>query len=533
MRKPDLAKAKADVAAFAKLAGRPLAKFQAEALALDARTSYILGPRQSGKSRGASVLAAWRAFRESDHHVLIVSASDLGAKRLLASIAEIVVGSPLLSASIVDEQASLIRLSNGSTIRSVPASTKAIRGWSIDSLIFDEATELGDEIIDAALPTTAARPDARIVFLSTGGAPVGRAFETYMAGLDPRSEHLRSFKWGLRDAKWISKGVIEHARLTMPPWRFALEYEAEWAGAIDALFSPDLLRATSADFELPDLDHLSGPARILGGVDWAASGPDQTCVVAIARIPSGSRNAPPVFVAWPARVFPAAHSITDAATEIASSPARWEVLSYELNGVGAGPSEILERRIRSRSDAERSAWTHGGGELHDFAAPMHRRNPTWTSWERKADSLGRLRVLAETGQLLFARQEQFQRQLASVRVEHRAHSVGIEAPSGGHDDLVDALYLASGSYGGRSGVAVQNVLARLAQRAHPEPPLPEPEDVVEIDGRTFARRPALLSVAGDEVTRPAPAGATARPEDDPFFIWRQQIKQHRQQEVSR
>ena len=53
IRKPDLAKARADVAAFAKLAGRSLAKFQGEALRLEARTTYVLGPRQSGKSRGA------------------------------------------------------------------------------------------------------------------------------------------------------------------------------------------------------------------------------------------------------------------------------------------------------------------------------------------------------------------------------------------------------------------------------------------------------------------------------------------------
>jgi hypothetical protein len=48
----------------------------------------------------------------------------------------------MLSASVVDEQSSLIRLTNGATIRSVPASVKAIRGSSIDTLIFDEAVEL-------------------------------------------------------------------------------------------------------------------------------------------------------------------------------------------------------------------------------------------------------------------------------------------------------------------------------------------------------------------------------------------------------
>jgi hypothetical protein len=43
---------------------------------LEARTTYVVGPRQSGKSRSAALVAAWRAFREPGHHILIVSASD-------------------------------------------------------------------------------------------------------------------------------------------------------------------------------------------------------------------------------------------------------------------------------------------------------------------------------------------------------------------------------------------------------------------------------------------------------------------------
>lgn len=195
----DLAKARDDLGAFAKLAGTPLAKFQLAALGLQSRTSYILGPRQSGKSRSVGVLAAWWAFRHPDQHILIVSAGEMGSKRLLATVADLVVSSPLLSASVVDEQASLIKLSNGSTIRSLPASSKAIRGWSVDLLVIDEAVEIDDSIIDAALPTASARPEAKIVFLSTGGAPVGRSYEIYMAGLGASSTVVRSYRWRLKD----------------------------------------------------------------------------------------------------------------------------------------------------------------------------------------------------------------------------------------------------------------------------------------------------------------------------------------------
>ena len=125
MQRRDVDKSRDDLAEFAKLVGWRLAKWQAASLRLEARTSYIVGPRQSGKSRSAALVAAWRAFRGGDHHVLIVSASELGAKRLLSTVAELAVNSPMLSASVVDEQASLIRLTNSSSIRSVPASVKA------------------------------------------------------------------------------------------------------------------------------------------------------------------------------------------------------------------------------------------------------------------------------------------------------------------------------------------------------------------------------------------------------------------------
>jgi hypothetical protein len=69
MRKPDLARARRDLAYFSKLVGWPLAKWQAEALALKARVTYVLGPRQSGKSRSVAVLAAHRAFETTPRAV--------------------------------------------------------------------------------------------------------------------------------------------------------------------------------------------------------------------------------------------------------------------------------------------------------------------------------------------------------------------------------------------------------------------------------------------------------------------------------
>ena len=117
--------------------------------------TVIAAPRQSGKSLSLAVLALHRAFGEPETRVLIVSAGDDAAKRLLGEAARIALRSPLLSGSVLDESASRIVLSNGSAIASVPASEKAIRGETVDLLLVDEAVQVDpDLLLAAALPTT-------------------------------------------------------------------------------------------------------------------------------------------------------------------------------------------------------------------------------------------------------------------------------------------------------------------------------------------------------------------------------------------
>jgi hypothetical protein len=109
----DLARLRFDLAAFAEAVGQPLARWQADALALDHRTTVLVAPRQSGKSRSLAVAALWWAFRRPGQRVLVVSAGEDASRRLLAQAASVAVESPLLVASIVDETTGLLTLSNG------------------------------------------------------------------------------------------------------------------------------------------------------------------------------------------------------------------------------------------------------------------------------------------------------------------------------------------------------------------------------------------------------------------------------------
>src|SRR5207253_3415872 len=111
------------------------------------------------------------------------SAGEEASKRLLSEINHAATH-PLLKGSVLNETASLLMLSNGSEIRSVPASERQIRGWAVDLLIVDEAAYVADDVLlGAALPTTASRPDARVVLGSTPWAMEGALYRFLLSGL--------------------------------------------------------------------------------------------------------------------------------------------------------------------------------------------------------------------------------------------------------------------------------------------------------------------------------------------------------------
>ena len=158
----DLARLRRDLRAFSEAIRWALAEWQAESLKLTRRTTTIVAPRQVGKSRALGVLALWWAVRTADQRVLVVSAGEDASRRLLVEAAMVATRSPLLAGSVVDENAGRLALSNGSEVRSVPASERAVHGWSVDLLLVDAAAQLDDDLLlGAAVPTTAARPDAR------------------------------------------------------------------------------------------------------------------------------------------------------------------------------------------------------------------------------------------------------------------------------------------------------------------------------------------------------------------------------------
>lgn len=532
----DLQLARADLATFADIVGRPLTPWQARSLTLEARTTVIVAPRQSGKSRSLAVLALHGAFRLPGQRVLIVSAGEEAAKRLLGEVRSIAVGSPLLRGSVVDETAGLLTLSNGSEVRSVPASERQIRGWTVDLLLVDEAALVPDDVlVNAALPTTAARPGARVVLASSASRSEGSFYDHAMRG-EAADEHVKTFRWSLTDCEWISPSVIAAARASMSELRFNAEYMGIFASGADTLFSRHVLDRATADFALPGLAGLQGPARVLAGVDWGLS-LDRSACVCIARLWTPDREQ--VFGVVASERWPAGHPLAQVIEDIASSNAHYDTLSAEVNGLG-GPLARLPDGYLWRAMAKRSAQSGGGdpppkvliveemfdgssrtmahdgrGQLVPYRRVRHsqgfatRRVAVTTTAASKAAAYSSLRLLIDSGRLLLpSSATELLRELLLLRVDLTPGGDERIEASSGHDDLADALMISTVPYRRRGESTYRVLLDELADPRRMLPPAPDPPNAGRLEltatgaGRQVPREPVLLSVRGSEMTGP-------------------------------
>ena len=516
----DLQRARTDLGYFAELIGQPLRPWQAAAFALTTLITCIVAPRQSGKSRSLAVLALWWAFKNPGSHVLEVSAGEDASRRLLADMRQMAVNSPLLAGSLVEEFTQLLKFSNGSTIRSVPASERAVRGWRIDLLIGDEATQIPDDLLlGAAFPTTAARPNARIVLGSSATVADGAFYDNVIRG-EAGDEHVRTFRWALQDADWISPSMVAAMRASMSELRFKAEMEGQFASSADSLFTRQALEAVTADYRPATLATLTGPARVLGGVDWGAVN-DRSACVAIGRVPIGAER---VFAVVMANRWLAGAPLNGVINEIAASPAHWAGLAIEANGLGLPCSQDLSRAIRERPDEE-------GGKSprryrliqEDLSSLYPRTKPQRSAWDKpcvtfstklasihvtadsKAATYSALRLLVDRQQLLLpAGATDLLRELLLLRVDLSPGGAERIEASSGHDDLADALSLALMPYRDDSK-NWRTALGNLADPRLTKLPAIAPPDVRTVrtgGGIEVPAVPAFQSVAGPELTVP-------------------------------
>lgn len=468
-----------DVGTFAaEVLGRPLWPHQLDLARSSARYRVVCAGRQVGKSTLLASLALHTAATRRNVTVLLVSAGEEASKRLLADCAQLAQGH--LAGSVLDESRSTLTFSNGSTIRSVPASERQIRGWPVDLLIVDEAGFVGTDIWRSAEPAIIARPSSRVVLASSPwGTPDHWFRSLWQRGTDTPDEHVAAWHWPSSVSPLVDAALLAQIEQREAPDYFRREFLAEWTDAAGSYFTEAELMAGVADYAMTAPEDVSarGTGPCAAGVDWGLHR-DANALVLLARMESTPDGRARLFVPWcEARSGWPFEQFIERIGDV-SERYRVRVLASERNGIGEYPSTELEHRLHMRRTGT-------------FVAPV------WTTARRKMSGFGRIKGLLQSGRLVLPLHPPLLSELRALEFEQlAAGGLRIAVPErAGHDDLAMALLQ-----------AVSCVDVRGLRDEPPPMYPPDPAGLVETGaGALVPRRPrpdrdylAHLGVPGGE-----------------------------------
>lgn len=425
-----LDRARRDAGVFAELLlGVPLWAHQLEVVASPARYRVICAGRQVGKSRLLAVLALHRAFSAANQTVLIVSQGEVAAKRLLDDIAGLALAAPILAGSVLDESSKVVVLSNGSTIRAVPASAAQIRGWSIDLLILDEAAFIDPEIWRAAEPAIIARPGSRVVLCSSPwGSPDHFFRALWTRGTAEATVQLEAWHWPSITSPLVDESLLEEIRERETATYFEREYMAKWTDSKGAYFTTAELEAAVGDRDLVDPDDVDAARAcgvVVGGVDWGMARDANVLTVVGGLAEPDERGRRRYWIPWIEERFAMSYeSWIDRLVEVAGS-FEFSVVTAETNGVGQMPTQVLARRL----------WESSGRDLVE---------PASTTSRLKEDLFGFMKLLMQQGRLVLPRHPSLLRQLGALEFTMgESGSMRLAVPEAlGHDDCAMSAALA-------------------------------------------------------------------------------------------
>lgn len=436
-----------EVGTFAeRLIGEPLWRHQLEIARSPARFRMVLSGRRAGKTRLLAVCALHWAFTRREQYVLVMSHGEDGAKDLLGEISALA-GSALLSASVQDDEKTLITLSNGSQIRCVPASQKRVRGKGADLLIIDEACFVDEELWNAAKYTILANPGSRVILSSTPYGRRDKFFARYYAlGRSARGEDrlmYESFHAPSSVSPLVDRALLKEWRKTDPPRIYRREVLAEWVDEAGQYFTSAELDAVEAEYQLTPPEEADGDL-VVGGIDWGFSH-DSSALALLGVLDDEQLNDEAVgdeavwFFPWideqPGMPYAQFIDRVVAAGSYDNGGA-WHYrpgycfrhLISEANGVGAMPTQELRRRLREAGYQLKSPRRMG------FVADVH------TTARRKEAAFGTMKLLFQQGRLLLPKHTALRRQLEGLEFETLDSGLTkISVPeNAGHDDVAMA-----------------------------------------------------------------------------------------------
>jgi hypothetical protein len=471
----------------------------------------IVGGRRSAKSDTSQIKALHVAFTRRGAQVLIIGPNELSVRRYLAETAALLEGSDFGRGAVLDLEAMLIRLANGSELIGLPPTAGRARGYGgrVWLVVWDECGH-GPAATMADLRYVLIDHVAEGAQLWLLGSPWGgdqHPFKvTWEQGVNGDPD-VASYKWRTSENPLLPPGWLARERSRINAVEAAGELDGEWWADQSTFYPRALIDRATADIEMPDLAQLGGQARGIVSVDWGVSY-DQSVAWVLYRLAgikalNPDHDGRPVFVGWP-YIYDPGTPLVDVVEAVVACPANFHTYAAETNGVGAMPSQELVRRVKD-------------------ARPLRREQRWWamraTTRQSKMASHGAKRWLLERDQIVLGRIPQQHRQFTGMKLDTSGRVGTIEAGDAAtHDDIVDAAAAAMLPHIPEGQARVVCAVQEMAgERGVAEAPVEELDlPVVQTGGglRVYAR-PVLQSVADQKVT--VPAGAGPKQWRDPEF----------------
>lgn len=230
-----------DPAALMDRCGLPPDPWQADLLRSQPHRALLLCGRQTGKSTTTAVLALHRALFSPGALVLLLSATQDQSSELLRRVRSLFESADVGIDSVGDSKRSL-ELANDSRVVSLPASPDAVRGYSADLLVADEASYLTDELMVSILPTLAAT-NGDMVALTTPAGRHGFFFEQW----DRSESEWHRVRVTAEDCPRIDGAFLADQRRIMGGRAFRREYLCEFVDVSSSAFRSEAVDAAFVD----------------------------------------------------------------------------------------------------------------------------------------------------------------------------------------------------------------------------------------------------------------------------------------------
>ena len=416
--------------------GVNLHEYQQEPFRHKARVKVVKGGRQVGKSYGpGAVTALHHAFARPGSQTLIISAGEVSAKYLMATIQRMAQGAILLRGAVLDELKSELRFSNGSVVTSVPASERQVRGRTVSCLILDESRSVPESLFEAAMPTTLAQPDSEVWILSTpGGMPTGFFRKYFARGMESPDDWCRAWWWPSSLSPLVSADLVEEWRRTWDPVAFRREVLGEDVDEAECMFPQELVLSCLADWEpfTPADARRRSPynhevkAKELAysvsvGIDWGTvkDGNVVSCVGVLDD--RGANGAPYVYYLahLDARYGLGYDEFFDVVTDVTNGFHARMVVA-ESNGVGQYPSTVLSKKIKEQRQGSQT-----------FCRS--------TTAQIKFETFSKIHGLMTEGRFVLPRRDDIVSQFCGLSREESEFGTTKIAARKGHDDIPLAI----------------------------------------------------------------------------------------------